>query len=364
MVPFLDLKRAYASLKKEIDHAVAEVVASGRYILGPNVAAFEVEFARYIGTRHAIGVASGTDAIHLALQAVGVSAGDEVITTPFTFVATAEAIEYLGAKPVFVDIDRRTFNLDVTRVEAKITPRTKAILPVYLYGQVAEMEPLADLARKYNLKIIEDCAQATGANYNGKKAGNLGEAGCFSFFPTKNLGGFGDGGMITSSSDELAEKIRMLHLHGGKITYHYDLLGRNSRLDEIQAALLLIKLKYLDRGNKMRQEIALHYGKLLRGLPLEIPAAASGGGHVFNQYTLRVKSRDALRTHLAERGISTMVYYPLSLHLQKVFQPLGYRKGEFPETERAQAEVLSLPIFPELTQAEVKEVAEGIKSFF
>jgi len=365
-VPFFDLSQQNKFLRKEIDQALAQVIDSGKFILGENVSQFEKEFAEYHGARFAIGVASGTDALHLALRACDIKAGDEVITTPFTFVATAEAIACCGATPIFVDIEPKTFNLDVSRLEEKITSRTKAILPVHLYGQSCEMGKIMDVAKKYNLKVIEDCAQATGAEYQGKKVGTFGDAGCFSFFPTKNLGGFGDGGMILTNDQQVAEKIKSLRNHGSKKTYHYEVIGYNSRLDEIQAAVLRVKLSHLNNLIKARRRLANLYRKELReledvvNLPTELPNAL----HTFNQFTLRVKERNPLFEFLKIKGIGAMVYYPKSLHLQEAFSFLGHKPGDFPESEKAQEEVISLPIFPELSEAHTQEVAKAIKEFF
>jgi len=365
-VPFFDLSQQNKFLRKEIDQALAQVIDSGKFILGENVSQFEKEFAEYHGARFAIGVASGTDALHLALRACDIKTGDEVITTPFTFVATAEAIVYCGATPIFVDIEPKTFNLDVSCLEEKITSRTKAILPVHLYGQSCEMGKIMEVAKKYNLKVIEDCAQATGAEYQGKKVGTFGDAGCFSFFPTKNLGGFGDGGMILTNDQQVAEKIKSLRNHGSKKTYHYEVIGYNSRLDEIQAAVLRIKLSHLNNFIKARRRLANLYRKELRemedvvNLPTELPNAL----HTFNQFTLRVKERNPLFEFLKIKGIGAMVYYPKSLHLQEAFSFLGHKPGDFPESEKAQEEVISLPIFPELSEAHTQEVAKAIKEFF
>ncbi len=364
-VPFLDLKRQYAEIKDEINKAISEVEDSCRFILGPNVAALEEKIAAFSGAKYGIGVASGTDAIHLSLVACGVGKDDEVISPPFTFVATADAIAYTGAKPVFVDIDPKTFNIDPKKIEAKITKKTKAILPIHLYGQSAEMAAITSIAKKHNLKVIEDAAQAIGAKYDGKKVCSIGDAGCLSFFPTKNLGCFGDGGMVLTNNKEIAEKVRMLRGHGSKATYHYDLIGFNSRLDELQAAILRVKLKYLNHWSEARRKNAKLYDELFSGTKdVVAPFVASKRTHVYNQYTIRVKDRDELFAHLEKKGIGRMVYYPLSLHLQKAFSYLGGKKGDFPESERAEKEVLSLPIFPELKEEEIKEVAAAVKSFF
>jgi dTDP-4-amino-4,6-dideoxygalactose transaminase len=364
-IQFFDIKKQNDSLAEQLNAAIAEVVNSGRFILGEMVSSLENEIAAFCGVKHAIGVASGTDALHLALRACGIKQGDEVITSPFTFVATAEAIAYCGARPVFVDIDPKTFNLDPSQIEKSVTKKTKAVLPVHLFGQPCEMEPLLEIAGKHGLAVIEDCAQAIGAEYNGQKAGSFGVAGCFSFFPTKNLGCFGDGGIITTDDDKIAEEVKVLRGHGSRKTYHYDLIGYNSRLDALQAAILRTKLPHLNQYSRLRNRNANIYNKKLKelkeiGLPFKLPKVK----HVFNQYTIRIKERDALFEFLKVRGVGAMVYYPLSLHLQKAFSFLGYKLGDFPESEMAQEEVLSLPIFPELMPEEVEKVCAALQEFF
>ena len=364
-VAFFDNKQQHSSIRKELDEAVSAVADSGRFILGDNVKALEAEVAEYCGVKHGIGVASGTDAIHLALIACGIRPGDEVITPPFTFVATIEAICYIGAKPVFVDIDHKTFNLDVKKAQKKVGRKTKAILPVHLYGQTADMEPIIELAQKHGLKVVEDAAQSIGAEYRGRRACSMGDAGCLSFFPTKNLGCFGDGGMILTNDDEVAETSRVLRGHGSKTTYHYDMIGYNSRLDELQAAILRVKLRHLDGWTKARQRNAAAYDKALSQI-MEVhrPFVEDGCTHVYNQYTIRAKNRNLLKDHLKEKGIGAMVYYPLSLHLHKAYQGLKYKFGDFPEAESAQEEVLSLPIFPELKPEQIAEVSQAINDFY
>lgn len=364
-VPFFDITRQNQALEKEISSAIDRVVSSGRYILGENVAHLEQEVAAYCGTKFAVGVASGTDALHLALRACGIKAGDEVITSPFTFVATAEAIAYCGATPVFVDIEPKTFNISAAGIVKKVTLKTKAILPVHLYGQACEMDKIMQLAKKHNLKVIEDCAQAFGAEYQGQKVGSFGDAGCFSFFPTKNLGCFGDGGMITTNDDKIAEEVRVLRGHGSRKTYHYDLIGYNSRLDELQAAILRGKLPHLESYIKARRRNANIYHKHLKNVAdVALPFELKDARHTFNQFTLRVKVRDELLEFLKTKGIGSMVYYPLSLHLQKAFKDLKYKKGGFPLSEAAQDEVLSLPIFPELSEEQIAEVCFAIQNYF
>jgi dTDP-4-amino-4,6-dideoxygalactose transaminase len=366
-IPLVDLKAQYASLKDEIDEAISGVVNDTQFILGPEVKAFEHEIAACCQTKLAIGVASGTDALHLALLALGIQPGDEVITTPFTFIATAETTTHCGAVPVFVDIEPRTYNIDPAGVEAKITKKTKAILPVHLYGQPADMAPILELARKYNLKVIEDCAQALGAEYKGQKVGSLGDAGCLSFFPSKMLGAYGDGGTVVTDNPEIAEKVTMLRNHGGKDKYFNYLPGFNSRLDALQAAILRVKLRHLDDWIELRRQKAALYSKLLEPIDgAEPPYTAKDSRHVFNYYTVRLNpeiDRDKLQQHLGEEGIASIVYYPLSLHLQPVYESLGYKKGNLPQSEKAQNEVLSLPIYPELGDKEIETVVKAIKSF-
>ncbi len=363
-IPLVDLKAQYQSIKPEIDSAIARVIDSTQFILGPEVKAFEEEVAAYIGAKYAIGVASGTDALHLGLIAAGVGPGDEVITTPFTFIATAEAITNCGAKPVFVDIQPDTFNMDPAKIEAKITKKTKAILPVHLYGQPADMDAILQIAKKHNLKVLEDCAQAFGASYKNKKVGSLADAGCFSFFPSKGLGGYGDGGMVTTNDPSIDEKVRMLRAHGAKITYYHLIPGFNSRLDAMQAAILRAKLKHLDEWNRLRTEIAGAYARnLSRTKGVLPPANKPDSRHSFNYYTLRFAkdiNRNELKKSLEAAGIGTMVYYPLSLHLQDAYKSLGYKRGDFPESERAENEVISLPIYPEMTAEQITYITDQI----
>lgn len=360
-VPFFDITRQNLSLKNELDAALSKVVASGHYILGENVSLFEKEIAAYCGTKHAVGVASGTDALHLALLACGVKAGDEVITSPFSFVATTEAIAYCGATPVFVDIKPNSFNLNPALIENKITNKTRAILPVHLYGQACEMDKINQIASRHNLKVVEDCAQAFGAAFKGQKVGSFGAAGCFSFFPTKNIGCFGDGGIITTHNDEIAHKIRILRGHGSSKTYHYEVIGFNSRLDELQAAVLRVKMVKIDSLLQARRRNAALYSKKLADIAaLSLPIETDGAVHTYNQYTVRHGRRDQLLNHLRKNKIGSMVYYPLSLHLQPAFAHLGYQAGDFPESEAAQNSVLSLPIFPELTENEINAAIAAV----
>jgi dTDP-4-amino-4,6-dideoxygalactose transaminase len=366
MIPIVDLKAQYQAIQDEADSAIRRVLREGQFILGPDVQGFEKEIADYCGTKYAVGVASGTDALKLALIACGTETGDEVITTPFTFVATVETIVQCGAVPVFTDIDPRTYNLDAKKIEDKITPRTRVILPVHLYGQAADMEPIMELARKYNLRVIEDCAQALGAKYKGNQVGSIGDAGCLSFFPSKNLGAYGDGGMVVTNESGIAETVDLLRKHGASTSYYYLLPGFNSRLDTLQAAILKVKLKRLAIWNELRRDKAALYAQLLKGIDgIEPPFVAEFGQPSFNYYTIRVRgsSRNELREYLRSRGIHTMVYYPLSLHLQEAYQALGHKKGDFPESEQAQEEVLSLPMYPELGQEQIREVVAAIKEF-
>ena len=367
-IPLVDLKVQYSSIKEEIDEAVSRVIERGQFILGSEVEALEKEIASFLGVKHAVGVASGTEALLLALLACGVGPGDEVITTPFTFIATVEAITQCGATPVFVDINPKTYNIDSAKIDPIITKRTKAILPVHLYGQPADMAPILELARRHSLKVTEDCAQAFGAKYKGKKTGSLGDAGCLSFFPSKVLGAYGDGGMVITNNPEIAEKVIMLRNHGAKQKYYHLIPGFNSRLDELQAAILRVKLRHLERWSKLRCDKASLYTKLLNKLDgIELPYIAPYSYHVFNYYTIRLKdsrlNRNALQKHLEAKGIQTMVYYPLSLHLQEVYKPLGYKLGNFPQSEQAQEQVLSLPIYPELTEGQVEGITKIIKDF-
>ncbi|MEI7475110.1 MAG: DegT/DnrJ/EryC1/StrS family aminotransferase [bacterium] len=361
MIPILDLKRQYNSMKTEIDKAVIDVLESGCFVLGPNVKELEKDIATYCNTKHAVSLASGTDAIHLALRALDIGVGDEVITVSFTFVATTEAISLVGATPVFVDVDEKTFNIDYKEIEKKITPKTKAIMPVHLYGQPCDMDIILEIAKKYNLAVIEDCCQAIGAEYKGKKVGSFGEIGCFSFFPTKNLGAYGDGGIITTNSDFIADRMLALRNHGGKVRYYHDEVGTNSRLDEMQAAILRVKLPHIDKWNNQRKEAADYYNNLFAGVEgVETPYELDETSCVYHQYTLKVKNRDALHKYLNENGVMAMIYYPVPLHLQKLHENLGIKKGELPVTEDLNLKVLSLPIFPELTRDEQNTVAQTL----
>ncbi|MBM4447583.1 MAG: DegT/DnrJ/EryC1/StrS family aminotransferase [Chloroflexi bacterium] len=367
-IPLVDLKAQYLSIKGEIDQAIANVIRNSQFILGDEVSSFEKEMAGYLSAGYAVGVASGTDALQLALLACDIKPGDEVITTPFTFIATAETINKCGATPVFVDIDPNTYNIDPAKIETTITKKTRAILPVHLYGQPANMNPILELSRKYNLRVIEDCAQALGAKYKDKKVGSLGDAGCLSFFPSKVLGAYGDGGMVITNNPEIAEKITVLRNHGSKIKYYHLVPGFNSRLDELQAAILRVKLRHLDKWIGLRQQKASLYTKLFSQIDgISPPNIAPDSYHVFNYYTIRIQSqrpnRDALQAYLSSNGIATAVYYPLSLHLQEVYRSLGYKPGSFPESEKAQEEVLSVPIYPELRDEHIDKITKAIEAY-
>ena len=363
-VPLIDLKRQYHGIKEEINSAIQDVLESQAFILGPQVKKFEGLFASYCDTKHAIGVSSGTDALVLALKSLGIGDGDEVITTPFTFFATAESICNVGAKPVFADIDPETYNIRPGSIEKNISKNTKAIIPVHLYGQCADMEPILEIAKKHDLRVIEDSAQAVGAEYKGKKAGSMGDLGCFSFFPSKNLGGMGDGGMVTCNSEELEELIQMLRIHGGRPKNYHAALGINGRLDTIQASILIKKLEHLDDWCDKRRQKASYYTEKMKGLDLVTPKTMSFNKHAFHLYVIRVKERDRLMEHLKENNIGCAVYYPVPQHLQECLAYLGYKEDDMPETEKAANETLALPVFPEITEEEQDYVIESVKGFF
>jgi len=357
-VPLLDLKSQFAAIRAEVREALDRVVESQHFILGPEVEALEREVALYSQCRFAVGVSSGTDALLAGLMALNVGPGDDVITTAYSFFATAGVIARLGARPVFVDIDASTFNINPREIEARITRRTRAIIPVHLYGQMADMDPILEIAKKQNISVIEDAAQAIGSEQGGRRAGSLGAMGCLSFFPSKNLGGFGDGGMVVTNNEELADRLVLLRNHGFRNKYHNEILGGNFRLDAIQAAVLRVKLKYLDRWTEGRQRNASLYRQEIRGaqLPLERP----GGRHIYNQFVIRVSNRDELIAHLKESGIGCEVYYPAPMHLQPCFADLGYRKGDLPVSEEAARTTLALPIYPELTPEMIRYVANAV----
>jgi dTDP-4-amino-4,6-dideoxygalactose transaminase len=368
-IPLLDLRAQYASIRGEIEDAVLRVLESQQCILGPDVAALEEEIAAYCGVRHAIGCGSGTDALLLALRALDIGPGDEVLTTPFTFFATAGAIVNAGATPVFADIDSRTFNLDPASARRVLEqrPRIKAILPVHLYGLCADMDAFLELAAERGIPVIEDAAQAIGAEYRGRRAGSLGAIGCFSFFPTKNLGGAGEGGILTTNDDRLAERLRALRVHGSRVRYYHDEVGTNSRLDTLQAAILRVKLRHLEPWTRRRIELAARYRERLAALGAPVvppPEPGYPARHVYHQFVIRAPQRDDVRRQLASRGIASEVYYPMPLHRQKCFARLGYAEGSLPHSERAAREVLALPIYPELSFEAVDRICAAIAEFF
>ncbi|MCC7430981.1 DegT/DnrJ/EryC1/StrS family aminotransferase [bacterium] len=368
-VPLLDLKAQYEPIKNEINKAIFDVVENQNFILGETVKRFETKIANFIGTKHAIGVSSGSDALLISLMALDLKQSDEIITTPYSFFATAGAISRLGAKPVFAEIDEKTFNLDANEIENKITSKTKAILPVHLFGQIAEMDKILEIAEKYNLKIIEDAAQAIGSEFkNGKQAGTFGTFGCFSFYPSKNLGCFGDAGLVTTNDDELAEKIKILRSHGSKPKYYNKFIGGNFRIDAIQSAVLDVKLNYLENWTKKRQENAKTYDELFKATKLTekitLPYTCKGNKHIFNQYVICLEERDKLMEFLKLNGIGSEIYYPVTFNNQECFAYLGYKQGDFPKSEKCAKTSLAIPVYPELT-LEMQEMVVGkIKEFF
>jgi dTDP-4-amino-4,6-dideoxygalactose transaminase len=359
-VPFLNPAAQFDSLRVEILAATEAALAKGHYILGPNVSAFEAEAASYCGTGFGVGVNSGSDALTLALRALDIGPGDEVITSPFTYIAPAESIHQVGAKIVFADIHPRRFTLDAAEVARRVTPKTKAIIPVHLFGQAAPIQEL----RALGIPLVEDCAQAIGATVEGKAVGSLGALGCLSFYPTKNLGACGDGGMVLGSDPALEKRLRMLRVHGIQKRYHHDLHGYNSRLDDLQAAILRVKLPHLNAWNARRKAIADRYDAGLRGLPVELPETAPGNSHVFHVYALLADRRDALQAHLAEKGVPTLIYYPQPLHLQACYADQSWKAGDYPVAEAVSRRILPLPMYPELTDAQVDHVISAIRSFF
>lgn len=361
-VPLIDLKAQYQSIKPEIDAAVASVLDSSQFVLGPEVAAFETEFAAYCGARECIALNSGTSALHLALLAAGVGPEDEVITVPFTFVASVAAVVYSGARPVLVDIDPRSFTMDPAAIEAAITPHTKVILPVHLYGQSADMDPIMEIARRHGLIVIEDAAQAHGAKYKGRPVGSIGDMACFSFYPGKNLGAYGEGGAVTTSSAEYANTIRMLRDWGQDRKYHHVLRGFNYRMEALQGAILRVKLRHLERWNEMRRSAVDKYNQLLAGSSVQRPAEMPWAHHVYHQYTLRTDHRDSLQQALHAKGVPTGIHYALPVHLQPAYANLGYKRDSLPQSERAAEQVLSLPLFPEMTENQIETVADAVLS--
>ncbi|KAF0159245.1 MAG: degT [Syntrophaceae bacterium] len=362
MIPMVDLKRQCTRLKNEIDQAVLQALEQTQFILGPNVSALEAEIAAYHGLPYAVGCANGTDALLLALRACGIGPGDEVITTPFTFIATAEVVALVGAKPVFVDICPDTFNIDPGKIAAKITSRTKAIIPVHLFGHPADMDPIMDIARKHHLKVIEDCAQAFGATYQGQAVGTMGDVGCFSFFPSKNLGCYGDGGIVIMHDEEIASKIKMLRNHGSAVRYYHSEVGYNSRLDEIQAAILRVKLPQIDAANDARRGNAAAYCQAMAGKDIVLPSERPGCKHVYHQFTIRAKNRQTIADALQGAGSASAVYYPVPLHQQDVFLKMYDLKESLSVSETCAHEVLSLPMFPELTREEIRLITDVVNN--
>lgn len=361
-IPILDLKSQYRSIRSEIKKAVDQVLNNAQFILGENVKKFEDEFAEFCNTKYAVGVGNGTDALYLALRSIGLSKEDEVILPVYTFIATAEAVTLNGAKPVFIDINPVTYNIDINKIEEAISKKTKAIIPVHLYGQPAEMDRIIEIAKKHNLYVIEDCAQAHGAKYKGKKVGGIGDIGCFSFFPGKNLGAYGDAGIITTNNKKLAKRVLMLRNHGRLEKYKHEIEGINSRLDEIQAAILRIKLKYLNKWNELRRKNAKIYNHLFKNIKgIVTPEILEVVESVYHLYVIRVKNRDDVQKQLREKGILAAVHYPFPLHLQPAYKYLGYKKGDFPEAEKVAKEILSLPMYPELTNNQIKFIVNSIK---
>ena len=372
MIPFIDLTRQYKAIEEEILSATKRVFEKGRFILGEEVSAFEEEFARYCGVRYGVGVNSGTDALYLALRAAGIGEGDEVVTVANSFIASALAISFTGAKPIFVDIEPETYNLDPNALEHLLKrqrttgkrQRIKAILPVHLYGHPAQMDAVMEVAHRYHLAVIEDACQAHGAKFNNKTAGSFGAMGCFSFYPTKNLGGSGDGGMVITDDKKLYEKLRLLRCYGEKKKYEHILQGGNSRLDEIQAAILRVKLRYLDKWNDQRRAKALRYKKELEGSGVVCSVEKEGSHHVYHLFVIRTRKRNSLGAFLKGKGIETLIHYPTPIHLQKAYKDLGYQRGDLPVTERYAQGILSLPFFPELSEREIDEVGDQVKNFF
>ena len=366
MIPFVDLKAQYDSIKDEIDEAIQKVLNNTSFIMGEELKKFEEEFASFCNTKFAIGVANGSDALILALKACGISKGDEVITVPHTFIATTEAITHVGGKIIFVDINPKTYTIDVSKIEEKISNKTRAIIPVHLYGQPADMDPIMELAKKYNLKIIEDAAQAHGAEYKGEKVGSIGDAGCFSFYPAKNLGAYGDAGMVVTNNEGIAEGIKLLRNHG-RITkkYEHDIEGYSSRLDNLQAAILRVKLSHLNKWNESRRKNAQKYNELLNDIDgIFTPYEADYAKHVYHLYVIRTENRDKLREELRSKDIATGIHYPIPLHLQAAYKYLGYEYGDFPVTEECSQEILSLPMFTELSEDQIEEIVKLIKKYF
>jgi dTDP-4-amino-4,6-dideoxygalactose transaminase len=360
-VPFVDLKAQYQSIKSEIDAAIARVIENTSFILGPEAETFEQAFADYVNARFCVGLNSGTAALHLALLACGIGPGDEVIIPVNTFFATAEAVSVIGATPIFVDADPVSYTIDVRRIEAAITPRTRAVIPVHLYGQPADLDPIFEIAQRRNLRVIEDTAQAHGAEYKGKRVGARGDIGCFSFYPGKNLGAYGEGGAIVTNDEQLAKRVRLLRDHGSEKKYQHEIVGYNFRLEGIQAAVLNVKLKHLDRWNQSRRDHAAQYGELLRNSNVVLPAEMPYARHVYHVYVVQSEMRNELLTSLSQARIQTGIHYPIPIHLQPAYASMGHQRGDFPEAERQCDRVLSLPMFPELTEEQIERVASAIK---
>lgn len=363
-VPLLDTKAQYHALKPDIQSALDEVLESGQYIMGPYVDRFEQAVAAYCGTKHAIGVANGTDALLLTLDALGIGPGDEVITSPFTFFASAEVISQVGATPVFIDIDPETYNMDARQLKGAITNRTKAVIPVHIFGQPVDMDEVVNISKEHGLYVVEDACQAIGATYKNRQVGSIGAAGCFSFFPTKNLGGFGDGGMVITNDDGLAKKIRILRVHGSNPKYYHSMIGYNSRLDPLQAAMLQVKLPHLDGWNRKRRELSDIYNAAFRDLPVQLPKVHANREAVFHLYIIQTDRRDLLMKFLESRGVSSGAYYPVPLHRQAVYAGLGYAEGSLPVAERASTGTMALPLYPELTNGMQQYVIESVRAFF
>ena len=362
-IPLVDLKAQSQFLFEDIDKAITRVIRRSDFILGEDVELFEKEFANYCGVRYAVGVDTGISALELGLRALDIGSGDEVITVANTFIATASAISFTGARPVLADIDPQTYNIDVTAIEPAITPRTKAIMPVHLYGQPANMDPILEIARKHGLAVVEDACQAHGALYKGRKVGSIGDFAAFSFYPAKNLGAYGDGGMLVTDNPDITEKVRMLRNYGQKQKYHHIFPAYNRRLDTLQAAVLRVKLRHLDKWNELRRRHARRYNELLQNSSIILPQGANYARHVYHLYVIRGKNRNALQEYLSSQDISTGIHYPIPIHLQEAMRSLGYPKGSFPVTERYAEEIISLPMFPELTDEQIERVATAVNTF-
>jgi len=363
-IPLVDLKRQYRDIQKEVNAALGEALKRCDFILGQDLQLFEGEFSRYCGSKYGIGVASGTDALYLALRAYDIGEGDEVITSANTYIATTLAISYCNAKPILIDIDPATYNIDPSKIESAITPKTKAIIPVHIYGQMADMKPILDIAKKHNLRVIEDASQAHGATYKGNISGSMGDAACFSFYPGKNLGAYGDGGMIVTNDKKLVEKLKMLRNYGQRVKYYNDFRGYNSRLDTVQAAILRVKLKYLDRWSEERRQAAAEYTKLLKNSDIKSPITAKGNTHVYHLYLIQTDKRDELQKWLKDKEIATQIYYPVPIHLQNAYKDMGWKEGDFPITENLSKRNLALPLFPEIKKEEIEYVASAVLEFF